>query len=318
MLKALLLSLTTMAIASPVLAQNLVRNPSFEDTTKCTGWHPLYTEAEYWYNPNMATPDIYDTDLDRQCGTEMGPSSVYYLDPFDGLRFAGGFQWYWGGSNTREYFMSPLLEPLVAGQAYRVSLYYAWRGSNRFAIDRIGVYFGPDSMFQGNPNTLQVAPQVELLAMDSSYLVNTAWTQLADTFVAVGGEQWIIFGTFNDAIDVNWIEVPFGGFNSETYYYFDLVEVVPVEGPNGIMDKPFHGGIEVREGMVHWGALVQFDGALLFDVAGRVVHTWPLQALVPDRPSPLPLSLSNGMYVIAAWGGGSRYSVRFVKEEGGR
>ena len=312
------LTLTFTALAAMATAQNLVRNPSFEDTTKCTGWHPLYTEAEYWYNPNTATPDIYDADLDRQCGRPMNPVNNWYLAPFDGLRHAAGFQWYGpNSSNTREYFMSQLLEPLVAGQAYRVSLYYARRSINHSAIDRIGVYFGPDSIFQDNPNTLQVTPQVELFAPDSSFLESTDWVQLVDTFVAAGGEQWIIFGTFNDANDVNGIIIP-PGWDNSAYYFFDLVGVVPVDGHSGVGDGPVSGSIAVYGGMFHWNAPVSLEGARMVDMAGRLVHAWPAGSAARGSPALLPQGMAPGVYLITAWGGGTRYAVRFVKEEGGR
>lgn len=312
------LTLTFIALAAMATAQNLVRNPSFEDTTKCYVWDPPHTVALHWYSPNTATPDIYDAVLDRQCGTPMNPASSWYLAPFDGLRLAAGVQWYGpNSSNARDYFMSALLEPLAAGQAYRVSLYYARRSANHSAIDRIGVYFGPDSIFQDSPNTLQVTPQVELFAPDSSFLESTDWVQLVDTFVAAGGELWIIFGTFNDANEVNGIIIP-PGWNTNTYYYFDLVEVVPVDGHNGVGDGPALGSIAVYGGMFHWNASVPMEGARVVDIAGRLVHAWPAGSAARGSPAMLPQGLAPGVYLIVAWGGRSRYSVRFVKEEGGR
>jgi hypothetical protein len=318
MLKALLLLLMNLALAAMATAQNLVRNPSFEDTTRCTGWHPLYTEAVYWYNPNTATPDIYDADLDRQCGYALPPTANYYTEPLDGVRIAGAIHWYGpNSSNTREYFMSQLLEPLITGQAYRVSLSIARPPHKHSAIDRVGVFFGPDSIHQDNPNTLQVTPQVELFAPNGSYLESTDWVQLADTFVAAGGEQWIIFGTFNDANEVNGIVIP-PGWNTNTYYYYDLVEVVQVEGLNGMGDLPSTGGIAVYGGMLHWQAAVLMEGARMVDMAGRLVHAWPAGSAARGSPAMLPQGMAPGVYLITAWSGGSRYSVRFVKEEGGR
>ncbi|HRF81964.1 MAG TPA: hypothetical protein PL070_17955 [Flavobacteriales bacterium] len=127
----------------------------------------------------------------------------------------------------------------------------------------------------------------------------------------------IIFGTFNDANEVNGIIIP-PGWNTNTYYFFDMVEVFSVDGHSGVGDVPSTGGIAVYSGMLHWQVMAPMEGARLVDMAGRLVHAWPAQAATRGTPVMLPQDLAPGMYLITAWGGGSRFSVRFVKEEGGR
>ncbi|MDQ3101696.1 MAG: hypothetical protein M3R08_09950 [Bacteroidota bacterium] len=238
MLKALLVPLF-FALAAMAMAQNLVPNPSFEDTTRCDISDPPFSEALHWTSPNLATPDLFDANLERLCGYSMGPDDSYYLPPADGLRVAAGFQWYGpNSSNTREYLMAKLLQPLVEDQSYLVSLKCARSSMNHRAKDRIGVYFGMDSIFQNDGNTLLVVPQVELFDPQGGYLESTSWIQMTDTFVGAGGEQWIIYGTFQDANEVNGILLPPGWVNT-AYYFFDEVSVEGI-GHTGSEELPPH------------------------------------------------------------------------------
>ncbi|MBK6627341.1 MAG: hypothetical protein IPJ87_12035 [Flavobacteriales bacterium] len=60
-----------LALAAMATAQNLVPNPSFEDTTHCSLYQPPYEEAVGWYSANLATPDIWDCDTIAPCGRFM-------------------------------------------------------------------------------------------------------------------------------------------------------------------------------------------------------------------------------------------------------
>ena len=185
MLKAFFLLLTNLALAAIATAQNLVMNPSFEDTTYCIGWPPPQVEAVGWHTANTATPDIWDCDTVNPCGYHVmdanapGIGIIGYKYAYDGDRFAAGFHWYgYGSSNTREYLTSKLQQPLQAGQSYRVSIWCARPSGMNGVIDKIGVYFGPDSVYEPYPTTLPYMPQAELHDPLNPYIQDTSWTQL--------------------------------------------------------------------------------------------------------------------------------------------
>ncbi|MFZ1333309.1 MAG: hypothetical protein WAR83_14030, partial [Flavobacteriales bacterium] len=96
MLKTLLLYFTTLAFVATTMAQNLVPNPSFEDTMNCDiETQCMLLKAAEWYNPNTGTPDLFDADLDRSCGIPLDALPVTSdPEPRTGLRMTGALQWF--------------------------------------------------------------------------------------------------------------------------------------------------------------------------------------------------------------------------------
>ncbi len=334
MLKALLLSLMNLAaraiplayaaaLAAMATAQtNLVPNPSFEDTVDCeVSLQCDLLRAVGWYNPNTATPDVYDCDLSRNCGQPMDPANLGIQNKGfqyaqDGSRHAGGFQWYGPGSSyTRDYLMTELTDELLAGLTYEVGLHYSRAEGYAYAVDRISAYLGPMPVFEDHPNNLiTVIPQVHLMAPDSSYLAEgNEWVQLVDTFVAQGGERWLVIGTFLGPDEVNGVVATEGTSNSYAYYYFDQVSVRLIEAPHAISES----GVEM-----FWSlndlSMTSSMGAVdmrlrIFDAAGRLVRTWA--GRVTDRKDISTAGLEQGTYVALAESKDCRQVVRFIKGE---
>lgn len=317
--RALILHLMNLALAAMATAQNLVSNPSFEDTTHCNLYQPPFEEAVGWYSANFATPDIWDCDTIAPCGrfmdvTDSGIQIKGYKTAFHGSRFAGGFHWYGPGGNagTREYLTTRLQTDLLPGQAYRVSMYCARPKGHRRAIDHIGVYFGPDSINEQLTTALQVSPQVELRDPMNPYLVDTSWVQLVDTFMASGGERWMVFGTFHNDDEVIGIDLPPLWPSDNAYYYVDVVSVTPLIA-EAITEQP--GGylhLIATSEEVSWSSSRPLETLLLFDAVGRVV--WQPDVLPTATGSiDVPGSLAQGHYTVVAMIDGQRDVVRFIK-----
>lgn len=317
MLKALLLLLMNLALAGMATAQNLVPNPSFEDTTYCIGWPPPQVEAQYWYTANTATPDIWNCDLVNPCGYhEMNPDDPSiqlqgYKHAYDGDRFAGGYHWEGpGNSNTREYLTSKLLQPLAAGVLYRVSMYCARPNGVNGAIDHIGVYFGPDSVHAPFPTTLPVVPQARLRSVHE-YLEDTAWVELVDTIQATGDEEWMIFGTFENADEVEGIWLGWGSYPPSVYYYIDQLSVEAIVGQSVHPAESRLPLLAVQGGEVVWSDDLEFDELALFDGLGRMI--WHEGQLSGKGRFVIPKDLPSGSYIVSGSSEAGRYIVRFVK-----
>lgn len=315
MLKALFLSLT-LALAVMATAQtNLVPNGSFEDTVNCD----MFTQcsllkAEYWRNPNLSTPDVYDCDLDRLCGQAMDPfnsPSGFYHPAFEGDRFSGGYYWYGpGSSNTREYLMVQLTEAMEAGLAYEVGLHYLLPTRFRFAVDHIGVWFGQDSLFQGTPNWLNVNPQVKLRDPVAEYLAEATWTALVDTFMAQGGETWMVIGNFDVAEAVSGSTVNPDALDPYAYYFIDLVRVELLDKPQAIAD--LIGGWQGTTLWLSWTKGSRPDIVELFDLAGCRVFSSQDGMSERDARWDLP-SLANGIYLVRGIKDGWHQSIKVIK-----
>lgn len=317
-----------LALPGMAMAQiNLVPNGSFEDTVNChvQGLYSLLTAA-HWSSPNMATPDVYDCDLVRSCGEPMDPEDIQgvvsqgYQAAHDGSRFAAGFQWYGPGvpakQDTREYLMVRLTEAMEMDRPYEVSLFYSRAEGFRYAISHLGVYFGNDSVSVAHPVVLALEEQVALRDALNPYLLDgDSWTQLTDTFVAAGGEEWMIIGTFNGSDEVDGIAAfPLSNF-SYAYYYMDEVSVRPLEWPNALpeLSVSYAGSGSIG---FDWRGSGSMDRLRLFDASGRLFMDSSTGWLAGDHELVLPAVLGPGVYLVEGWSNGGRWVARFVKEDG--
>ena len=309
MLKALLLSFT-LALAAMAMAQiNLVPNGSFEDTVNCqVNTQSTLLKATHWYNPNAATPDVWDCDSTRWCGMPMGPSNNSYQYSYDGDRHAGIYCWYGpGSSNTREYLGVRLSEPMIPGQSYEVSIRYARRRVFGYAIDHLGVWFGWDSLWQNTTAWLSVEPLLRLHDPDSEYLDEAdEWTLIKDTMVANGGEEWMVIGHFEPAATVDGILYDPNGITL-CYYFVDDVVVTPLEIHSGISAPPAHWSSDGRVLHGDAGTMVQVR---IHDLSGRLLHAQ--HAYGGDRIS--LTDLPTGTYVVEIMGDNSRAAIKVMKE----
>lgn len=311
------LTLTFTALAAMATAQtNLVVNGSFEDTVNCAGpYQNSLVTAVGWYNPNTATPDVWDCDLDRNCGDPMqptGPNAPYFQLSHDGDRHAGIYLMMTPIGTTRDYLMTKLSGPMVAGAAYEVSLWQV-RRRFRYAIDHIGVWFGQDSLFEATPSWLSVAPQVRLRHPVEPYLVEGfIWEQLVDTFLAVGGEQWMVIGNFDPAGMVDYIDLSPGGSPvSYAYHFIDQVSVRPIEKGTGITPAQLQAHWQGDGWWLRWPPHLPADHLRVFDAGGRLVFEERIGTHGASHRLVLP-ARTQGIYMLVLTGAGVKLSTRVV------
>lgn len=287
--------------------QNLVPNPSFEDTALCDVYDPIRTSAPPWFNPNQATPDIYDNDLERQCGIPWDPANPdVQLSGWQyartGARFAGAYQWYGpGDSDTKDYFMIQLSASLEPGVSYRVALYYSRAEGFSLATDRISAFFTADSLFApGWPGSLPYTPQADMRPVGGGYLTEAnAWVQVADTFVADGTERYMIIGSFLDSSQVDGIAVSGGA--DYCYYYYDDVVVEPLEDHVSIPELNVYA-MEQGQLRITWPIEFHARTVSLFDGMGRLLRSQEItgagtnSALLQDMPG------MNGIQLVVVQG----------------
>lgn len=206
-----------------ISAQNLVPNPGFETQTSC----PLVSEitkAPPWNTANGGTPDLFNNSCPSQNGpgrSGIGSSGVYVFSTFN---------------NYREYIEAPLSAALVSGQRYCVE-FYVKRANFKYASDRIGAYFSVDSVYGNQTAPLSATPQVQNAA--GNYIVSTtSWTKISGSFIADGGERFIIIGNFYNDAQTTKDSVATG--SDVCYYKIDDISVTTcVTGVNDLAESSF-------------------------------------------------------------------------------
>jgi hypothetical protein len=220
-------------------AQNLVPNPSFEDTVQCPIGVNVTTDqmtyATGWHKATAGTPDYFNS-----CNTGM----VGVPQNFIGWEYAKSGVAYAGlctankgnpGPNYREYIQTRLTDSLIAGKKYHVSFYVSLADSVGYACNNIGAYFSPTAISSFGTSNFSYIPQIANTPANPLTKKN-GWTIVADTFTAAGGELYITIGNFNDGAHSDTVFVggaPIGDRNT-SYYYIDDISVTHVDTAAGI------------------------------------------------------------------------------------
>ncbi|MBD3635701.1 MAG: hypothetical protein HUJ25_00005 [Crocinitomicaceae bacterium] len=201
-------------------SQNLVPNPSFEDTVYCPAGTFDLGSMNNWTDASDGSPDFF-----HSCnGTTAGvPNNVF------GEQLAHTGSAYAGISvydtldtwSYREYIQVELIPPLQASQTYFVSLYVSLAGGNiDYAIQELGIYFSSSLINETTDTTLNFVPQIE---NDAGVITDTInWTEINGSFIASGGEQFLIIGNFNRKQNSTAQQVKNTGA-AYSYYYIDDV-----------------------------------------------------------------------------------------------
>jgi len=246
MKKILLTSVLFIISGAGLFAQNLVVNPDFEiyGVVPC-GWTGSSVDfanaTSGWTSPTQATPDIFSTLINPSC-TNFLPVSTStgangWQVPHSGDIFAG-FYTYVGGSTWREYLQGQLTQPMVVGDAYRVSFYISLGDNSQFATNNIGVGFSTTQTTSGITNEFGTTPEINF----TNVINDTAgWTLLTDTIIATAPWEYFIIGNYFSDVNTNIVNFNPPGFWDRTYYYCDDVTIEHILlTPNAMFTAPNH------------------------------------------------------------------------------
>lgn len=230
-MKRLTLLVFLMSLGS-LSAQNLVRNPSFENQGDC----PIDTSQGF--NSYVAPWDYYagSPDYYHPCAFPGSDSATNNSLAFDGEGFAGirvfgrnitGLVFY------REYLHGELIRPLDSGKYYRATFYVRPRNNNQtreaYGINNIGMLFTDTVIDSINPDRVIYAdPQV--VATNPVTQVNY-WTPICGIFKAQGGEKYITIGNFRNDFETTAVPLENAMNPEEAYIMVDFVEVVENDFP---------------------------------------------------------------------------------------
>jgi hypothetical protein len=229
-------TVTIVDTAAPVTmcsGVNLVPNGDFESYGVCPVSTSAMANAAPWFAPTLGSPDYFNGCVPSYLPTSVPTNFSGVQAAHSGQAYAGEIVYYPDANilagSYREYIETPLLAPLVAGQAYRVSFYVNLADNAAYAVADLGAYLsvGPVlnyTMQEGLP----VVPQV--VNPSTNPLTSTnSWMLVQGVYTAAGGEDHLTIGSFTS--DAATTAVPMGGTENWTYYYFDDMSVVALCPP---------------------------------------------------------------------------------------
>lgn len=230
-----ILLLLTYGICS---GQNLVPNPSFEDTLSCPirpdGTYPnVPFSCQFWYNPTNASPDYLNACAPH---IPLGNRGVPNNFPYLGWQYprTGNAYVFLGLLNSREFIQTNLITPLIANHKYCVEFFLNMPNASNTLCKNMGMYFSSSPiLFTSSLSYIGLNPQIR----DTFFISDTLnWVSVVGEFIASGGEQYITMGNFTPLSIGDTINIsnPYIG----TGYYIDDVSVWDCTGSGiGIIEE---------------------------------------------------------------------------------
>jgi hypothetical protein len=142
-------------------------------------------------------------------------------------------------SNYREYLQTELITPLLRGKKYEVKFNYAIATYSTYAANNIGIHFSKEKIKKTRSSKLlNYSPQIKA---DTSILNTTTdmWFEVADTFIAQGGEKYLTIGNFYNDKKTQYLTLNASDLrkslrekierNKIAYYYIDMISVTLIE-----------------------------------------------------------------------------------------
>lgn len=243
---------------------NIVLNPSFEDTTSqcmtkfgykcCPFGADMIAMSKYWSGPDTVQfkwSPPYSTEPNGACCVPQflnscGYSSWNVPGTFQvaktgqaiaviGTYLAINLTWQPGKVIVarREYLKGRLSSPLIQGKEYCASFYFNLYNYSQWATDAIGMFISNNPALDTakcyNPMTF-FTPQVQYTG--GIMLDTLNWIKVENTFVATGGENYVVIGNFKSDANTNKVLTNFPNTNAPgASYLIDDVSIIPTDLP---------------------------------------------------------------------------------------
>lgn len=205
-------------------AQNLVPNPSFEDTLECPDFPGQVWRAEGWFVAEQ-TPDYFHSCCNLThpvCGVPNNILSSRF--PTTGVAYCG-FGAYASNMFSREKIGIKLSEKLSIGTTYYVSLMLSSVSSHIQGInggsDKVGVLFSTLKYDLSN-----LPPTANFCHVWSAGIITDTlgWVKISGSFVADSNYEYLTIGNFFTDSQTNSVKYwTINGNFRQTYYFVDDV-----------------------------------------------------------------------------------------------
>ncbi len=198
-MKARLLPLLiTILLVNSSSGQNLVPNPSFEDTVYCPNSLDNLNAATGWSSFGLS-PDYFNTCANETPFTPVGaPSNAWgFQNPYEGNGYACFISYTTFFSDGREYLGTKLSSALIEGIKYFISAYVSRAdiNSESCATNNLGFKLSTKPYSVLDPVPINNLAQVNC---DSIIKDQINWTQISGFFIADSSYEYLIIGNFYD------------------------------------------------------------------------------------------------------------------------
>jgi OOP family OmpA-OmpF porin len=215
-------------------AQNLVSNPSFEDTLQCPDNLDQLNKAIGW-GSYRATPDYFNSCSSYGGYVGVPLNQFDFQNPKTGNAYVGFFT-KTASPSYREYVGSQLIQPLIIGHSYFISFFVNRVGvvsaqRKNIATNKIGIRFTTIPFSFANPLPIDNFAQ---LYTDSIITDTLNWTQISGFFTSDSMYNYFAIGSFFEDSLISIIK--FDSLATAAYYFLDDINITD-SIPTGIKDN---------------------------------------------------------------------------------
>ncbi len=245
--KLLALTCLLAALTQVSKAQNLVPNPSFEDTISCPQFYgDIDAACEYW-SIFKGSPDYM-----HSCNPIIEADLVISKEPHTGEAYAGFINY---GITTpdfgREHIGIELTSPLTIGETYFVSYFVSMAyvpSICNIATNNIGALFTTYSYY----DLWTEFPNLNYSHInENSIISDTGWVKVSGSFVADSAYTYMVIGNFYDDVYTDTLNLPFTVAQQRAYYCVDDVCVTT----DSLYNETWQGIVSVQENIKTTGII---------------------------------------------------------------
>lgn len=221
-MKRILIAMAIFVVVN-VNGQNLVPNPSFEDTIQCPDDLGQIDRTNGWFNAH-GSPDFFNSCFSFQSGIGVAdvPSNTWgYQQTLSGNAYAG-FATRAGGNTGREVMGIYLIDSLHIGTKYFLTFYLNFfqnQNNQRCATNKTGAFFSTQLYSVVNFNSVPIMNQSQIYT-DSIISDTLNWVKINGSFIADSNYTYMYLGNLFDDLHSDSILIT-GGTPCVGYYYID-------------------------------------------------------------------------------------------------
>ena len=180
------LSLSFMLTVSAQDMNNLVENPSFEQTEGRIKRGGAITVAVGWMSPTKASADLFAGKVKEGYGTPNNNLGIE--EPQDGQNYAGIRAFSYNDKEARNYISSKLKMTLKKDQKYCVKFYVNLAEASKYASNNIGVNFSKKQYNISEAKSIMTTTSV--MHRDNPVFNGLfGWDEVCGVYKAAGGEK---------------------------------------------------------------------------------------------------------------------------------
>lgn len=268
------LKISFFLLSNSIFCQNLILNPSFEQTKKCIDNIGSFGEKiSNWSVPTSGTTDFFNSCSKNKTGVPENFQGIQNAE--FGKNYVGfGLHRAW----STEYVQGKLAEKLIKGKKYKISFYVNLADESNYAVNRFDFLFTDREIKINSLDALSESLITKIgvekysyhnIQSEKFYDNKTLWQKVSKEFIATGNEKFLIIGDFskyfgNDKLKISKKKMKIRK-QILSYYYLDMVSVEAIEEDNikvsHIEEKKTI--IEINEDYIFKDVVFEFNNAQL-------------------------------------------------------